>query len=220
MWLVGVRICYNWSAQHGRYPIGLSSQWVESTYLWICVHVLMLEMFQNSQKSYITAGCEWRSAVPAKHHWCSWQFPGRLSDILYAQPSPIHDFMTLKHSWVSPVKHCSKMFWPDGTAHTIYRNRWWSRDMLWGHTLWTTRCQPHNMQQGGLIKKVMSLLAPFEKTLKRVLVPQQQQPQTSFQQSLNLNSINRHRTWSGHWKKNHIAGGGSAILKRSHYFIL
>lgn len=38
-----------WSAQCCHYMIGLSRQWVESTYLWICVHFLMLEMFWNPQ---------------------------------------------------------------------------------------------------------------------------------------------------------------------------
>lgn len=36
-----------------------------------------------------------------------WKLQGRLSDILNTQPSPIHEFMTFRHSWVSPVKEYS-----------------------------------------------------------------------------------------------------------------
>ena len=38
-WLVEARTCYDWPARCGRYLIGLSTRWVESTYLWICLHV-------------------------------------------------------------------------------------------------------------------------------------------------------------------------------------
>jgi len=58
--LVVVKTCFDWSAQCGCYLIGLSKRWVESTYLWICLHIdarsvskiyRCLRGFTNAQKA-------------------------------------------------------------------------------------------------------------------------------------------------------------------------